>query len=175
MKDGKFVVLEQFNTHATSSQQGQKRKEVRGTPPPVQPSKSHKPSTRILEKKQKVKPSKPSANQPKDKPLPEVKDWDATLKMIDKDYFSAVSNAKDVRVTEEDVEAGIPSVPSKVGEVPREGDGETPKTIVVGDTRGEGGKPATVSKNAVEENFAQAAGGVEEKKRMNFAAQQTAP
>ena len=84
----------------------------------MQPSKSRKPSTRLQGKKQKVKPSKPSANQPKDKPLPEVKDWDATLKMIDKDYFSAVSNAQDVPVTEEDAEPGIPSVPSKVGEVP---------------------------------------------------------
>ena len=118
MKDGKFVVLEQFNTHATSSQQGQKRKEVRGTTPPVQPSKSRKSSTRLQGRKQKVKPSKPSANQPKDKPLPEVKDWDATLERFDKDYFSGGSNAEDVPVTEEDVEAGIHSVPSKVGEVP---------------------------------------------------------
>ena len=168
MKDGKFVVLDQFHTHATSSQQGQKRKEVRGTTPPVQPSKRRKPSTRFQGRKQKVKPSKPSANQPKNKTLPEVKvdcikhgkasvesksmsmqDWDATLKRFDKDYFSGGSNAEDVPVTEEDVEAGIHSVPSKVGEVPREGDGETPKTKVVGDTRGEGEKPAAVSKTAV--------------------------
>ena len=88
-------------------------------------------------KKQKVKPSKPSANQPKNKTLPEVKvdcikhgkasvesksmsmqDVDATLKRIDKDYFSGGSNAEDVPDTEEDVEAGIHIVPSKVGEVP---------------------------------------------------------
>ena len=158
MKDGKTVVLDEFHTHATSSQ-GQKRKEVRGTTPPVQPSKRRKPSTRIQGRKQKVKSSKPSANQPKNKTLPEVKvdcikhgkasvesksmsmqDVDATLKRFDKDYFLGGSNAEDVPDTEEDVEAGIHSVPSKVGEVPvdREGDGETPKTKVIGDTRGEG-------------------------------------
>ena len=177
---------------------------MHGTTPPVQPSKRCKPSTRFQGRKQKVKPSKPSANQPKNKTLPEVKvdcikhgkasvesksmsmqDVDATLKRFDKDYFSGGSNAEDVPDTEEDVEAGIHSVPSKVGEVPvdREGDGETPKTKVVGDTRGEGGKPATVSKNDVKENLApdgisgdikggsdksKAAGGVKEKKKAEF-------
>ena len=71
-------------------------------------------------------------------------------------YPSGGSNAEAVADDEENVEPDIDSVPPKFVEVAGDGKGDrqTPKTKVLGDTRGDGEKPAAVSKNAGGENLA---------------------